>query len=66
MCILCMQSTYLAQRNATELAWDFTEDQLFQTVYSCEDVPYYDNSTSETLQTSPAFCLRDVHPQLDL
>lgn len=51
-----LQSTYLAQRNATELAWDFTEDQFFQTVYSCDDVPYYSNSTGEPqhVRTSPS------------
>ncbi|KAA6428169.1 MAG: hypothetical protein FRX49_01765, partial [Trebouxia sp. A1-2] len=38
-------STYMALRNATELEYEYTEAQFYQSVYSCDDVPYYDNST---------------------
>lgn len=41
-----VQSTYLALRNATEVEFEYTEAQFYQSVYSCDDVPYYDNSTS--------------------
>ena len=40
-----VQSVYVAVRNATELEYDYTEAQFYQSVYSCIDVPYYDNST---------------------
>ncbi|DBB14252.1 TPA: hypothetical protein ACH3X3_001198 [Trebouxia sp. C0006] len=39
-------STYLALRNATEVEYEYTEAQFYQSVYSCDDVPYYDNSTT--------------------
>lgn len=40
-----LQATYLAQRNATERAWDNTEDQFQQSVYSCGTVvPYHNES----------------------
>lgn len=42
----CLQTTYLADRNATEVEFEYTEAQFYQSVYSCDDVPYYDNSTS--------------------
>ena len=41
-----LQSTYVALRNATEVEYEYTEAQFYQSVYSCDDVPYYDNSTS--------------------
>jgi hypothetical protein len=41
----CVQSVYMAQRNATELEYEYTEAQFYQSVYSCDDVLYYDNST---------------------
>lgn len=40
-------STYVALRNATEVEYEYTEAQFYQSVYSCDDVPYYDNSTAE-------------------
>ncbi|KAL0022694.1 hypothetical protein WJX77_001966 [Trebouxia sp. C0004] len=40
------ESVYMAQRNATELEYGHTEAQFYQSVYSCDGVPYYDNSTA--------------------
>jgi hypothetical protein len=44
--MFCVQSTYVALRNATEVEYEYTEAQFYQSVYSCDDVPYYDSSTS--------------------
>ena len=42
-----LQASYLTQRNATERAWDNTEDQFQQSVYSCGTVvPYHDESVA--------------------
>ena len=43
------QATYIQKRNATELAYEDTEAQFYQSVYSCTQVPYYDDYTSESL-----------------
>lgn len=42
-----VQATYVALRNTTEIEFENTEAQFYQSVYSCDDVPYYDNTTSQ-------------------
>ena len=53
-----LQASYLAERNATQEARDYTEAQFLQSVFSCNDVPYYDGYKGNE-QCSRA-CLREL------
>ena len=40
-----MQAGYISLLNATEAEYEATEAQFYQTIYSCDDVPYYTGSS---------------------